>query len=740
MGGLLSLLDGNAVDKEKAVCYNEKNALRERRRPMLLRLIRRLIGGLSLMLCACPSPAPSASEAEQASSHPRLPAPAVVQTRYPTADVVVADFRAVAMGYAVDPSGRADSTEGIRQVLNDCAAAGGGTVFLEAGDYLVTSLISIPPFVTLRGDWRDPDAEGEDYGTVIHVRTPPADRAEAGLFLLGGSAGVNGLTVYYPEQSLEHPVPYPFAFYTKGQGNDYMLSTVKNVTVINGYRGIGACVAENNGHEQLTVDNFKGCFLHTAAQVYDQADVGTWKRVTVSPRYWEQAKGRGILAAKTGAAAAYMRAHSVGLMLGDLEWTEFLTLTVEHCRVGIRIIRGKRIQFAGSLYDVRITDCEEGVVVEDLDSRWGMLIAKSYIEGGIRNETQGMVKLCDAYVMGECVGTVVPSGEEISLPSFDSAAVPARPAPRLFLLQRQGEEEIGLALQALLDRAGETGGGVVYLPSGVYRLEKPIRVPSGVELRGSASLPTRDAGGLCGGTAIVTSYGMEEEIDPLRAEALITLDGKGAGLRGIRILYPENGPRSGGKRTAFAVRGRAEEVYFVDGALVAAGYGVDFRGCDRHYIEKITSCCYHNTFLLGGKGGMLMGCLQNGTAISRCVVPGRKGWITEQELFTVLFDPILRQTAQYIVLDGAIGQVIANTFSYGCHDLIVQKRGEGTLAVNVGSDNIGGAQTILRGGSLCVVNAMRYNGVSYRHEGGELSLYNRLTILDKSEESYRRAL
>ena len=50
------------------------------------------------------------------------------------------------------------------------------------------------------------------------------------------------------------------------------------------------------------------------------------------------------------------------------------------------------------------------------------------------------------------------------------------------LRQRQGEEEIGLALQTLLDQAGEAGGGVVYLPSGIYRLEKPIRVPSGVEL------------------------------------------------------------------------------------------------------------------------------------------------------------------------------------------------------------------------------------------------------------------
>ena len=116
---------------------------------------------------------------------------------------------------------------------------------------------------------------------------PSEDTGVGGLFTLSGSSGVVGLTVYYPNQSFEAIKPYPAVFYTNGQGASYMLSTIKNCTVINGYRGIGACChTENtNAHEQLTVENVKGTFLYTAAEVYNQADVGTWENVVVSGRY-----------------------------------------------------------------------------------------------------------------------------------------------------------------------------------------------------------------------------------------------------------------------------------------------------------------------------------------------------------------------------------------------------------------------------------------------------------------------
>ena len=76
-----------------------------------------------------------------------------MQTRFETDDVVVADVIATAARFGADPSGEQDSTAAIQSALDECAAAGGGTVWLPAGQYRVTSGIKIPAFVTLRGDW-----------------------------------------------------------------------------------------------------------------------------------------------------------------------------------------------------------------------------------------------------------------------------------------------------------------------------------------------------------------------------------------------------------------------------------------------------------------------------------------------------------------------------------------------------------------------------------------------------------
>ena len=54
----------------------------------------------------------------------------------------------------------------IQKALDDVSKTGGGTVWLPAGTYVISDTINIPAFVTLRGDWQDPDL-GNEYGTII---------------------------------------------------------------------------------------------------------------------------------------------------------------------------------------------------------------------------------------------------------------------------------------------------------------------------------------------------------------------------------------------------------------------------------------------------------------------------------------------------------------------------------------------------------------------------------------------
>lgn len=665
--------------------------------------------------------------------------PGIVRTKYPTPDVVIADEVATNPGYGADRTGVDDSTYAIQSALNICAMNGGGTVWLPAGKYRVTGPIVIPSFVTLRGDWQDPD-EGQEYGTIIlaDVESTPADTPA--LFTIGGSAGAVGLTVYYPHQTMDSVKPYPYTFYVDGAGDRYMLQTVRNCTVINGYKGIGACVSEDNAHEMLTVDNVKGTFLYRGATAYNQADVGTWKNITLSSKYWAEA-GAGLTSADRSQIEEYTGSFGVGLSLGDLEWTQFNNIRISGYRTGIQIVPGKRIQFAGSFYDTTITNCDFGIAADELDPRWGMLLARSRIEAkaaAVDNRSDGLVKMAGVEYIGVLNGNVYHDPQDLSADAIDYQRRVPRPAEHFYLAGADPDRQtdISQTLQTALDRAGTTGG-VVYLPAGIYRLDHPVTVPAGVELRGCSSVGTREQGGNSSGTLILAYYGQTDRPDS--AQALVTLAGNNAGVRGIRFLYPENSAVTPGRLGtclpyAYTIRGQAEGVYAVHIGLSGAYNGIDFRGCNNHTIRQLVCCCYNNAISAGNcTGGWIQDCLQNGNMLCRNGLDSSIVINVESDqLFPYVFDAITRPNTKFIRLGNAQNQTVMSSFAYGVNSLI-HSDNSSVFVCNVGADNLGGAMLEVSGGSFTGVNLMRWNGESVQQDGGRLRLINRLTIGDKTE-------
>ena len=647
---------------------------------------------------------------------------------------MVADIDVLRDGYAATNDGTGDSTAGIQKALDDCSRNGGGTVFLPAGRYSIRGSIAIPAYVTLLGD------EGAGpYGTVIEYRGEPDDDIASGTFQIGGSGGVIGLTVTYPDQSLDDVKPYPFTFYTSGAGDSYMLSTVKNCTVINGYRGIGACCTQGV-HEQLNVEGFRGTFLACGAMLFDSADVGTMTDIEISNRFWAEADAALAVPVDRSRLDAYTRTHTTGLILADLEWTQFLGLVIDGCKTGIETIAGRRLRFSGSFYDFRITNCQLGLHNIDLDYRWGMVAANGVIEGGIVNETNGLVKLCNVRVTGEIVpgpGGVRVSEDDLSDCAVDFRRPSPQPVPNLFVVHaaKDGSTDVSAAVQTALDHAGAASGGIVYLPGGIYRFDHPLTVPANVELRGSSAVPTRDQYAGYQGTLFCCYDGVRTAG---RTQAFITLSGQRAGLRGIRIRYPENTPYQEDRTTTYAVCGTASDVYVENCSIASAAFGIDFAQCDRFYIKGVTAGCYENAFRLGGTGGFIANCLQNGTVIQRCGAPGQTNTIADSDLFPLLFDRQLRREAVIVQLDGAEDAAVVNMFAYGCAVLLHCTSSRNVLCLNLGADNIGTerAQIEMENGSMSIVNLMRYNGRSFTHDGGTLLIANRITIDDKSEETY----
>ncbi len=671
------------------------------------------------------------------------PKPQIVSTTYETKDVVVADYIPTEMGYAVDPTGMTDSTAGLQKALNDCFSSGGGTVYLPEGNYAISDTVYIPPYVTLRGDWQDPDA-GTKYGTIISVWMEPEDSHSAGAFKLGGSSGAVGLTIYYPLQSLDLIKPYPYTFYVDGSGANHMLFTVRNVTVINGYRGIGT--SRTNPHECLHIENFKGTFLDHSVYLANSADVGTVENFSISTKYWREASADCMNAAPGRKLEEFTKRYATGMIIADIEWTEFNKISIEDCSIGLRVVDGERIAFGGSFYEMTVKNCEQGLVFDDLDEEWGAIFSRAQIEGGIVNHTNGKVKLCDVTVEGEIVedhkGSVMFDEGDLDKFNIDYERTYVKPKENIMVanIAESLFTDAAPELQGYIDKMAEQGGGIVYIPGGTYRFLSPITVPAGVELRGCSTVPTRNQAAVSTGTVFYCYYG-DDDSNGVEDQAFITLKGENAGINGIRIIYPENGPASENLNTTYTIRGEAKGVYAVNLAIVASAYGIDFRNCDEHYIDGITTCCYYNVFRLGGNGGFVTRNLQNGTVLGRTRTEGLKDWATTTAETTAMHTTITRKECEQIIVDNAKNQVIYNTFAYGVKAGVIANNCENTLVVNIGNDRHydDGAQVYVNGGSFTGINFLRAYGYSYDFTEGKIALYNRIARREVGETTIEKS-
>ena len=669
--------------------------------------------------------------------------PRIIETVYPTDDIVIADLVATEAPYLADMSGENDVSGVLQNALNDCAANGGGTVFLPVGRYRLCAPIYIPKFVTLRGDYQDPDL-GNEYGTLLIADVESIDSMTPGLITVGASAGAVGLTVWYPEQTIENVKPYPYTFYVVGNG-DYMLQTIQNVTLLNSYRGIGASSECENGvaqcHEMLTVENVKGTCLFEGLNSYNSADVDTYKTFYILNKYWLDA-GESFHAPDASALDAYTRANAAGLVLGDLEWPQFADIRVSERQYGIRVKVGFRARFSGVFCNVFVTDCDYGIyadkgAVDPRGKTWGISVCGGFIDGSrlsVFNPGDNALLLNDVTIKGRTHGKNIRS-YSAHLSPFLPNSVPgySKPECRLYIVSadRSGRTDASAAVQTVLNEAA-AAGGVVYLPGGVYRFDAPISVPAGVELRGSSSVPVRDQGGSSSGTLILAYYGYHPEQKPL-----VTLAGDGAGLNGIRIDFPLNNPTDDSgryKSTVPAVYSSSDNVYITNCFLTLASIGVRLENTHGAYLKKVVGCCYESMFFISdSENAYIEGCLQNGNALPRngyasLGIPELTDRLTENHLFDYVFIPITRIRTEYIRLERCAGAYVLNTFIYGGKTFLHATDSE-VVAVNIGSDGSSKeAPTLhLNGGSLTILNSMRSTsdgqlGYRFFEEEGKASL------------------
>ncbi len=207
-------------------------------------------------------------------------------------------------------------------------------------------------------------------------------------------------------------------------------------------------------------------------------------------------------------------------------------------------------------------------------------------------------------------GTVIhQTNEEFTTAQFDpekydyNQQVVTRPAGDRFvditkepyLADTTCTKNIGELLQQALNDVGEFGG-VVYVPAGKYRLDTPITVPTGVELRGSATVPQHSH---ALSTTFFTNYGKGADET---AQALISLS-PASGVQGFKVFYDEQpGGMYDCQPYAFTLRGQGNNNYVKNVNFINSFYQMDFatNRCDGHYVNGATGYPLEQGVVVGG--------------------------------------------------------------------------------------------------------------------------------------------
>ena len=643
-----------------------------------------------------------------------LNAAEVVETTFPTRDVVIAER-------ILSPDGAGDSAPALQGAIDDVAKKGGGVVFLKTGSYAFRTPVTVRRGVTVRGDY-SPASPAK--GTVLRMFGGRGDEEGQAAFSLENGSGLEGLVFFYPEQRAASPVAYPWTVRTATGGRAGNNQTILDCTFVNAWQAIRIGPEPNECH---TFRRLRICALKTGFLIDMTTDIGRIADVFVSPEVWAKSGFRG--APECAAVSAWLKGSgATGAVYRRSDWEFVRGLSVRGYATGIRFEKAKvptNAVVAGS----DVTDCLTALQLDDLN--WVGLACYDTLLSGTKATVGCAPSFRSTVLFNACTlkgapvvvgkrGTLsfshcdistaldTSSGGRIERIANDKATpaagrlraeFPAWPRPKgnrvLFAsdfgASREADDNTS-AIQKALDEAGRAkDGATVYVAAGHYRCAGTLKVPSGVELRGSSDVPHHTQNG---GSVLLATAGKGEE----NGEPFITL-APGSGARGIGVWYPEQ-PISEPVAFPWTIRSLGPGCWLADVNLGNSWQGVDFATypSDGHRISYVSGGFFKTGVLVGNakSRGWVENLQFNPHYMLRLPPrlpvdwgpkkPAVKG---EHPVY-----PFCRRELRGIVLRDCADEVVVGTFLYAARDGISF---EGNTRANV---LIAGVDTACRGARL----------------------------------------
>ena len=245
------------------------------------------------------------------------------------------------ISFGAVPDGKTENTSFFQKAI-DSASVTGGSVFIPAGKYMISGSLYMKG-VSVHGENIAPRSWEPLNGTVI-LATGGRDNENApALFEMRNSSAVSGLTVFYPDQSVDDIHPYPWTFHIGSYSPDSTVfdCTIENITLVNSYNGIHAGPNENGRHR---INSVFGCVLRRGIFVESVGDIGRIENVQFHCHFWGSPATHGDF----WKVFSYMQENCEAFIIGRSDWQYITNTFVFPAKIGYHFIKTENGNWSGS--------------------------------------------------------------------------------------------------------------------------------------------------------------------------------------------------------------------------------------------------------------------------------------------------------------------------------------------------------------------------------------------------------
>jgi hypothetical protein len=270
--------------------------------------------------------------------------------------------------YNAKGDGVTDDTNAIQQAINDVGNMGGGIVFAPEGNYLIASQLSIPSATVLKGvashvqkEWGDPTMKKIIGTTLLAIADAGNETGQPFISLTENGSGVEGLQIFYPNQvPRDPPIPYPWTIRCGRNGKFTDNNYVKNVLLVNSWKGIDAATYPAARH---WFENVYGQPLSIGIAVDQCYDIGRINHVHFSP-FWSGEPALQHWISNNGISFLFLRT--------DWEIVEDIFSLGYH--IGMAFRQSEHGSCNGQFTDINFDDVDIGIDVSYTQT-WGILFS-----------------------------------------------------------------------------------------------------------------------------------------------------------------------------------------------------------------------------------------------------------------------------------------------------------------------------------------------------------------------------